>query len=593
MKKTAWKLPLRIVFFLLMIVLLPQTVHCAGKREGTVKGRISYSAAKGTLTISGTGAMPSGMKFKDQKKIKKVIVKKGITSLPVYAFSSLKEAEEIEIADTVRKIGEAALPESRKLKKITMPGDFQYVKVDVSDDHYQPNSIIADMRAKVDTIVFNSPLSLKTLVYVKGRNFIVSKRDKKYKSIKGVIYSKDGKSIVRVPAYRKTLTVEKGCEEFCIQAVTYGKYDAFSEDDEIICHELKKIILPASIRSVNEKKYYAYYSGISRVKEIEVRSKHLKNTDILSLLSEFSLDRKSFLAQFDDISYQDGLCINTRDASLLFYRGNAEELEIPGQITRIEAEAFWGRRLLKRVTIPDSVTWIGQGAFRYCRNLEEVSLPKTMTQIPRKMFQSCKSLKNITLPENVRVIGEDAFRSTSVRPSILLQGKIEEIGAGAFMHADQYSGWNTFELPRTVKKVGAGAFSMSTLKNVTVCGPTNQISPFAFINSSDREKRPTLTFLEKIGHWQTEMVLSGWSEEDREIDIEWRKITGVDGWQIQVSPDKSFRKKKTYYAKKEAAQMKITNRKMNIKYVRIRPYKNEGGKRGYGRWVTDSKEGYE
>lgn len=585
MKKMGWKRNIIVLSLFLLVVLLPQTVYSAQKKQSGSRDNISCSVKNGTLIISGTGVMPSGMKFKNPKNIKKVIVKKGITSLPIYAFDSLKQVEEIEIADTVRKIGADALPASRNLKKITMPGTFQYLSDEDSD--YRSNSIIADQRAQIDTIVFNTTLSLKTLSYVKGRNLIVSKRDKKYKSVKGVIYSKDGKSIVRVPAYRETLTVEEGCEEFCAQAVEYGRWNG-DDEHEIICQELKKIVLPASIRSVNEKKYYAVYSGISHVKEIEVKSKQLKNTDILSLLSSFSLSKKSFLEQFDDISYKDGLCINTRDASILFYQGDAEEFEIPGQIRRIEAEAFRGSRL-ERIAIPDSVTWIGQGAFRSCERLQEVSLPKTMTRIPKKMFQSCLSLKNITLPENVTVIGEDAFRQTSVRPSILLQGKIEEIGDGAFMDADQYSRWNTLELPKTVKKVGAAAFSMTTLYKVTVCGPTDQISPSAFINYSDEEKKPTLTFLEKIGHWQTEIELFDWSDDAMKIDIHWRKITGVDGWQIQVSPYKSFqKKKKTYYAKKEKTSMKLTDKKMAMNYVRIRPYKTVDGKRSYGRWAMDT-----
>lgn len=583
MKKMGWKRNLIVLFLLLLVVLLPQTAYSAQKKQSGAKGNISCSVKNGTLIMSGTGAMPSGMKFNNYKNIKKVIVKKGITSLPVFAFDSLKQVEEIEIADSVCKIGAFALPNSKKLKKVTMPGTFR-LDCETGDDAIYSLEKIG-RKSKINTIVFNTPLSLKTLSYVKGRNLIVSKRDKKYKSIKGAIYSKDGKSIVRVPAYRETFTVEEGCEEFCIQAVEYGVLYGDCDAPEIVCQELKKIVLPASIRSVNKKKYYDTCSEKSCVKEIEVKSKQLKNTVIRSLLSSFSLKQKQFLEQFGDISYKDGLCINTRDASLLFYEGNAEEFEIPGQIRRIEAEAFRGSRL-ERITIPDSVTSIGQGAFRSCERLREVSLPKTMTQIPKKMFQSCSSLKNITLPENVTVIGEDAFRQTSVPPSILLQGKIKEIGAGAFMDVDRYQHtvWNTLELPKTVEKVGDAAFSMTTLDKVTVCGPTDRISPWAFINYSDGRKKPILTFLEKIGHWQTEL---GLSDDATKIDIYWRKITGVDGWQIQVSPNKSFRKKKTYYAKKEDTQMKLRDRRMRIKYVRIRPYKTVNGKRSYGRWVSD------
>lgn len=584
MKKMSWKLNMIVLSLLLVIVLFPQTVHSAQKKQSGSKGNISYSVKNGTLIVSGTGAVPSGMKFKNSKNIKKVIVKKGITSLSVYAFDSLKQVEEIEIADTVRKIGENALPVSRNLKKITMPGTFQYLPDEDSD--YRSNSIIADKRAQIDTIVFNTSLSLKTLSYVKGRNLIVSKKDKKYKSIKGVIYSKDGKSLVRVPGYRESLTVEEGCEEFCIQAVEYATSFWIVDDDseeELICQELKKIVLPASIRSVNTKKYKAEYDEISRVKEIEVKSKQLADKDILLLLEEFpKLEENRFWEQFDYISHQDGMYINTKDASLIIYEGNAEELSISDQIRKIEAKAF-SYSDLKRVVIPDSVTQIGEGVFRSCTKLQEVRLPETMTKIPKKMFYKCTSLKEVTLPDNVTIIGEDAFGETKVQPSILLQGKIEEIQSGAFEGVD----WKTFELPETVKKVQGSAFSMAALKRVTICGDTSQISPWAF--SRQGESEPTLIFLKGIEHWQTNVELDYWGDED--LLFHWQKVAGVDGWQIQVSKDKAFRKKKTYYVKKGTTKMKTADRTWKI-YVRIRPWKTVDGKRCYGKWVTDGTNNY-
>ncbi len=587
MKKMSWKRNMIVMSLLLVIVLFPQTVHSAQKKQSGSKGNISYSVKNGTLTISGTGAVPSGMKFKNAKSIKKVIVKKGITSLSGYAFYLLEQVEEIEIADTVRKIGESALPSSKKLKKVTMPGTFQFqYDRDYLDPDYYSDSIIADKRAQIDTICFNSPLSLETISRVKSKNLIVSKKDKKYKSIKGVIYSKDGKSLVRVPGYRKSLTVEEGCEEFCTQAVEYaesfGIWDGDS-DEELICKELEKIVLPASLRSINTKKYKADCTTISRVKQIEVKSKQLADKEILLLLDSFSrLKTKSFLEQFDHISYQDGMYINTKDASLLIYEGDAEEISISDQIKKIEAKAF-SYSDLKRVVIPDSVTQIGEGVFRSCSELQEVRLPETMTEIPKKMFYKCSSLKEVTLPDNVTIIGEDAFGETKVQPSILLQGKIEEIQSGAFYGLD----WKTFELPETVKKVQGSAFSMATLKRVTICGDTSQISPWAF--SRQGESEPTLIFLKGIEHWQTNVELDYWGDED--LLFHWQKVAGVAGWQIQVSKDKAFRKKKTYYVKKGTTKMKTADRTWKI-YVRIRPWKTVDGKRCYGKWVTDGTNNY-
>ena len=106
-------------------------VLAAGKR----KGRITCSVKKGTLTISGKGAVTSKVRVAAPGKIKKIIVKKGITALPVSAFASFPHVQEIEIASSVRRMGDYALPCGKRLKKVTMPGKFQYVRDEEDPDY--------------------------------------------------------------------------------------------------------------------------------------------------------------------------------------------------------------------------------------------------------------------------------------------------------------------------------------------------------------------------------------------------------------------------------------------------------------------------
>ena len=60
---------------------------------GTVsESKVTYSFDKktGILTISGKGDMPADMQFRDNQKIKKVIVEEGVTSICDYAFIGCK-----------------------------------------------------------------------------------------------------------------------------------------------------------------------------------------------------------------------------------------------------------------------------------------------------------------------------------------------------------------------------------------------------------------------------------------------------------------------------------------------------------------------
>lgn len=580
-------------------------VLAAGKR----KGRITCSVKKGTLTISGKGALPSKVKVADQKKIKKIIVKKGITSLPVRAFSGYKNVKEIEIAASVRKIGECALPDSKALKKVTIPGSFQYVEKRYAD--YYPNSIIPDSDTRVETICFNTQLSLETLRLVKCDQLVVSQNDRKYKSIHGVIYSKDGKSLVRVPAYRKSLTVEEGCEEFCTQAIEYGKQQGYVDNElneVLICSDLKKIVLPDSIRTVNEKKYELYPSLPTKVGEV-ITSGRLGSDPITMILHRFpEIRQEEFLKQFSDVSEENGMYIHHPEHCLVRYAGNAEEVAVPHGITKIGNYSFCGCEI-KRIRLPDSVTDIGDGAFlnavsltdvpipgtvrnmghsvfASCAKLQAVRLPDGLCEVPDHTFSSCSSLEEARLPDSVVTIGAYAFEHTKVPPSILCQGNIKTIKNRAFEDVD----WEECVIPETVETVQEGAFwSISRLKKVTFCGSVEKIHEDAFDGLSkmggDNQK---MVYVYKAGirGWRTdtnsEAVSSSW------VRFDWRKIEGVDGWQIQVSKDKEFRKeKKTFQVKKEKTSMRIRNKKKSVKYIRIRPYQITGGKRVYGMWCLE------
>lgn len=59
----------------------------------------------------------------------------------------------------------------------------------------------------------------------------------------------------------------------------------------------------------------------------------------------------------------------------------------------------------------------------------------------------------------------------------------------------------------------------------------------------------TLTFEKGVEEWQTNLYLGNGGATD--VEFEWHDITGVDGWQIQVSQDPLFTgESKTYYAQK-------------------------------------------
>ena len=71
------------------------------------------------------------------------------------------------------------------------------------------------------------------------------------------------------------------------------------------------------------------------------------------------------------------------------------------------------------------------------------------------------------------------------------------------------------------------------------------------------------------------------------VSVEWKKVSGVKGYQIQVATDKKFKKNKKTITVKKQKTTKTTVKKLKAKkkyYVRIRTYKIVNGKKVYSSW---------
>ena len=81
-------------------------------------------------------------------------------------------------------------------------------------------------------------------------------------------------------------------------------------------------------------------------------------------------------------------------------------------VTYLAPDAFYGCKLLERITIPDSVTSIGNEVFRSCSSLALTSLPSGLTSIGIYAFNGCLALKDTLyeIPSSVTEIGDRAFR---------------------------------------------------------------------------------------------------------------------------------------------------------------------------------------
>lgn len=553
----------------------------AGQQKVEAKTKVTYTLKKGTLTIKGKGAMPAKMKFRRNKKIKKVIIKKGVTSVSYEAFALCKNLNSVTIPSTVKTIGirsfygtkiskitvpsktktigQGAFGSCKSLKTIVMPGDFKLKLEEDTDDKLW---YVASDQSAVDTITFNTKLKLANVSYLSANNLVVAKNDPSYQSIEGVIYTKDGKGIVRVPQKRTELKIKEGCTEFNMQSVLYNSTD--SEGDEFNnCSKLKKIVIPSSVKSINKTKYKTDRADACdmHVDTIEIAPKDFDANSLYALGSSLgkNITIESLMKLLpDQITYKDHMYI-TKDHGLLKYDGKDANVEIPEEITWIAPEAFYRNETLKNVKLPSKITTIEENTFYGCSELEAVVIPDQVTMIGKSAFDECTVLKSVTFGKSLKVIKDHAFASVNIR---------------------------NFTIPSGIQKIETGAFAgINQIGTVTFEGSTKYVATDAFMNSTGIK----LVYKKGIKEAQTELsydYIIARKNGNNKVRTTWQPVSGANGYQLKFSTDKKFKKVlKTVMVKKNVlnATTYVKNKKKTL-YIKVRPYQTINKKNVYGRW---------
>lgn len=552
-----------------------------GQQKVEAKTKVTYTLKKGTLTIKGKGAMPAKMKFRRNKKIKKVIIKKGVTSVSYEAFALCNNLNSVTIPSTVKTIGirsfygtkiskitvpsktktigQGAFGSCKDLKTIVMPGDFKLKLEEDTDDKLW---YVTSDQSAVDTITFNTKLKLANVSYLSANNLVVAKNDPSYQSIEGVIYTKDGKGIVRVPQKRTELKIKEGCTEFNMQSVLYNSTD--SEGDEFNnCSKLKKIVIPSSVKSINKIKYKTDRADACdmHVDTIEIAPKDFDANSLYALGSSLgkNITIESLMKLLpDQITYKDHMYI-TKDHGLLKYDGKDANVEIPEEITWIAPEAFYRNETLKNVKLPSKITTIEENTFYGCSELEAVVIPDQVTMIGKSAFDECTVLKSVTFGKSLKVIKDHAFASVNIR---------------------------NFTIPSGIQKIETGAFAgINQIGTVTFEGSTKYVATDAFMNSTGIK----LVYKKGIKEAQTELsydYIIARKNGNNKVRTTWQPVSGANGYQLKFSTDKKFKKVlKTVMVKKNVsnATTYVKNKKKTL-YIKVRPYQTINKKNVYGRW---------
>ena len=355
--------------------------------------RYSFKADTGELTISGTGSihwnygqhvLPDNFSPHTRENVTSIIITDGITEIEMHALTPFKNLEEIFIPRSVNKIGEDAFPIDQS-PCITVDGNSQY-----------------------------------------------------YKSVNGILFSKNGTELVFYPKNDASYTIPHG-------VIKIGN-GAFSNHNNLIF-----VTIPNSVTEIGD----SAFGGCKGL------------TSVIIPNSVKKIDYRAF-----------GGCINLNSVTLgnnvtsigkyAFHLANFTSIIIPDSVKEIGAAAFKNCDKLREVNIPNGVTilpgrllydkrkgddlygleWKEHGIFYGCTNLKKVTIPNSVTRIGNGTFYGCENLTEVTIPSSVKEIGWYAFNGCKSLPEVTIPKSVTEVGYKAFAGCTDLA-WVNFENPLT------------------------------------------------------------------------------------------------------------------------------------------------
>ena len=378
----------------------------------------------------------------------------------------------------------------------------------------------------------------------------------------------------------KSVIVDEGITSICT--------GAFSE-----CDELQSVRLPNSLTTIDTDAFS--------------RSKSLKKCDIPSNVSFIGGGAFQDCTSLKSIILPEGL--KTVDGWLFYGCSNLSKVVIPASVDRIFFRAFESTAISDCI-IPDEVTLIDVATFEGCTKLKNITIPSKVTSILEHAFSGCRSLEYVVIPDSVINIGKEAFADcTSLKQFVCADDSYAAKWAdkNGIKHSDHinkdpisideasidtipdqvYTGQSIKPtLTVTYKKDGLVEGKDYSVKWKNNKNPGKATITITGIDPNTGTKTATFKILPKP------VELSSLKAGKKSLTAKWKKGSKIDGYEIQYSLKSNFKSAKKIEISGAGTKKAEINglKKKKIYYVRIRTYKEVGGKKYYSEWSEAMKE---
>ena len=313
-------------------------------------------------------------------------------------------------------------------------------------------------------------------------NINVDENNPNYRSIGGLLFSKDTTTLVECPKSKSgAITLPQNTKHLARYAFAY-------------CQNITGVTFPEGLESIG---YWAFVDN-QRLNNVEIPSSvtHIGASPFVNCPALTNLS----IAEGNTHYYMEGMMIYSAGSDTLISahksadsvflpstlrvvngfggNSNVRYVHVPDGVTTIGIEAFNGSSLVS-IDLPSHLDFIDEYAFYYCQSLTRVGMPATLDSMGEGCFHSCNHLTSIDIPSGLRIIPEAAFFMCTSLSNITWGDAVEVIDTCAFGDCS----FTELTLPQTLRVVRAMAFIgdyMGRLNRLTFSAPVDTIEVDAF-----------------------------------------------------------------------------------------------------------------
>jgi hypothetical protein len=174
------------------------------------------------------------------------------------------------------------------------------------------------------------------------------------------------------------------------------------------CSALQELVIPERVTAIGEN----VFAGCLNLASIRVDEKNRSFADVDGVL--FNKAQTAILRFPEGRSekqYTIPASVEQIGTSAFSFCQRLSAISLPEKLTVIGNSAFFYCASLYEIRLGERVLAIGNDAFSGCTNLDRINFPESLRSIGDRAFAACRTLTTASISRNVISIGENAFRS--------------------------------------------------------------------------------------------------------------------------------------------------------------------------------------